>query len=189
MKRKHKKYSKPRKAYERARILDENKLVEKYGLKNKHEIWKADAKVSYFRARAKALITAASEEQVIFINKLKKLGFNVSSIADILALSKEDILRRRLSTIIFKKGLAKTQKQARQLIVHKKILVDGKVLNVPSYIVSVEEENSITIKIKRRQARLENKTGNKKELPVQQQATVQTAVQETAQQLEQEVKN
>ena len=50
--RKHKKYLRPRKMYESQRIADENALVEAYGLKNKREIWKTEAKVRYFRTRA-----------------------------------------------------------------------------------------------------------------------------------------
>ena len=58
--RKKNKFSWPRKLYDKNRISDENKLVEEYGLKNKKEIWKAEAKVKYFRNRAKFLITSDS---------------------------------------------------------------------------------------------------------------------------------
>src|SRR3989338_1335232 len=146
MKRKHKKYSKPKRSYEKVRMEEENKLVEKYGLKNKREIWKAIAKITYFRTRAKKLFNSSQEEQNNLIGKLKGLGFKVDTIPDILGLDKESLLKRRLSTVVNVKGFAKTPKQARQLVTHKKILIDGKIIDSPSYIVSLAEENKMSIK-------------------------------------------
>lgn len=148
MQRKQKKFSWPRRLYDGPRIAEENKLVEKYGLKNKKEIWKAEAKVKYFRDRAKSLITEDSEEQNKFFARLNKIGLNVHSIADVLALNKEDLLKRRLSTVVANKGLAHTPRQARQMIVHKNILVNGQFVNVPSYLVPTEEESMITVRKK-----------------------------------------
>jgi len=150
MKRKHKLYAKPKKSYDSARISAENKLVAKYGLKNKREIWKAEARVNYYRSRAKSLITADRDVQQAFFAKLNLIGLNVNSIADILALTKEDFLKRRLSTIVSGKGLADTPKQARQMIAHKRILVAGKIVNSPSYLVKVEEETDIKVKEKKK---------------------------------------
>mgnify|MGYP001615364511 CR=1 FL=1 len=79
------------------------------------------------------------------IRILKKIGFNVNSIAEVLSLEKGDYLNRRLQTIIVNKKLATTSKSARQLIVHKHILVDGRVVNTPSYIVPVSLENKISL--------------------------------------------
>lgn len=146
MKRKHKLYIRPKKAYEKERIKEENALVGKYGLKNKKEVWKTIAKVNYFRRRAKALVKASPEEREVFFNKLKKIGLNTDSISDVLDLKVENILERRLPTIVYKKKLAPTVKSARQLVVHKKVLINEKVVNSPGYIVSVEEENLIKIK-------------------------------------------
>jgi len=75
--RKHKKYSRPRKLYDKVRISEENSLREKYGLKNKREIWKADAAIARIRNRAKLLITKPDEEKKSFIEKLQKQGFKV----------------------------------------------------------------------------------------------------------------
>ncbi|MEK6846928.1 MAG: 30S ribosomal protein S4 [Nanoarchaeota archaeon] len=144
--RKKNRFSWPRKLYDKNRISAENKLVEQYGLKNKREIWKAEAKVKYFRNRAKVLITADPEEQNKFFAKLNSLGLSVKSIADVLALNKEDILRRRLSTIVWKKQLANTTKQARQMIVHRKVAVNGRVVDVPSFLVPISEEATIFVK-------------------------------------------
>jgi len=78
----------------------------------------------------------------------------VESVADVLALTVEDILKRRLSTVVAGKGLADTAKQARQMITHKRILVKGKVVNVPSYLVKVEEEDKINLKKKVKKPKL-----------------------------------
>ncbi|MDP1695694.1 MAG: 30S ribosomal protein S4 [archaeon] len=144
--RKHNSYVRPKKAFEKSRIKEENVLMKKYGLKNKVEIWKTIAKVDYFRRRAKALARASSEEQQIFFDKLKKIGLKITGLSDVLELKVEDLLERRLPTIIFQKKLVDTIKHSRQLVTHKKVLVNGKIINIPSYIVSVEEENSIKLK-------------------------------------------
>jgi len=149
IKRKRKLFSRPKKPFDRARIDGENVLVKKYGLKNKREIWKAKSTVSKFRRRAKQLIGSDAEEQQKFFEKLNKQGFSVTSISDVLALTEEDLLNRRLSTILFKKKMANTPKQARQLIVHKNVLVDGKVVNSPSFIVTKDLEGKLSIKVKK----------------------------------------
>jgi small subunit ribosomal protein S4 len=149
IKRKRKTFSRPRKLYDRERIDEENVLVKKYGLKNKREIWKAKTLVSKFRRRAKSLIGKDVKEQKEFFDKLNKIGMNVTGIPDVLALTEEDVFERRLQTFLFKKKLANTVKQARQLIVHKNVLVDGNVVNVPSFVITKELENKIELKEKK----------------------------------------
>ena len=131
--------------YDKNRIEEENKLVERYGLKNKREIWKAEARIGDIRRQAKNLITASQEEQKKLIDKLNKIGLNIGNIADILALKKEDWLKRRLQSIVVEKKLARTAKSARQLIAHKHIAISGNIVNIPSYIVPVEEESEIQV--------------------------------------------
>lgn len=145
--RKHKKYSRPRKPFDKPRIQEENILREKYGLKNKREIWKADASIGRIRNRAKLLITKSDEEKNKFIEKLQKQGFKVESIADALGLNKEDWLKRRLQTILVFKKLAATPKQARQLIAHKHVSVANQIVNIPSYQVSLEEEPHVKLNL------------------------------------------
>ncbi|MEK6895747.1 MAG: 30S ribosomal protein S4 [Nanoarchaeota archaeon] len=146
MKRKHKNYSRPKRPFDKPRIEEENKIRKEFGLKNKREIWKAEAKIGNIRSQAKRLIKADVKEQEALAKRLQKIGFNVKNLADILSLEKKDLFERRLQTIVVKKKLANTPKHARQLIVHKKILVGGKAINIPSYIVPVELENKIIIK-------------------------------------------
>jgi len=146
--RKHKKFEWPRKLFDKPRILEENKLVAKYGLKNKREIWKIQSKVKHFRTRAKNLITADQEEQQKFLYKLSKIGLKVNNIADVLALDKESLLKRRLPSILVEKKMANTSKQARQMVVHKRVRIKDKVINIPSYLVKIEDEKLINVRKK-----------------------------------------
>ena len=80
--------------------------------------------------------------------KLGLIGKN-AQIDDMLALSGEDLLKRRLQTIVQKIKIAATPKQARQFITHKHISISGKIVNIPSYMVSLEEEKEIKLKQKK----------------------------------------
>ncbi|MFA5258535.1 MAG: 30S ribosomal protein S4 [Candidatus Pacearchaeota archaeon] len=146
-KRNRKTYSRPRKPFDKPRIEAENVIRETYGLKNKREIWKADASIARIRNLAKELITKSDVEKNEFIERLHKKGFNVNSIADALALNKEDWLKRRLQTVVHAKKLTTTAKQARQLITHKHVSIGDQIVNIPSYMVSLEEESQIKLNI------------------------------------------
>ncbi|TRM73320.1 30S ribosomal protein S4, partial [Sulfolobus sp. A20-N-F8] len=80
------------------------------------------------------------------VGKLAKIGLlkgENSTVDDILSLTEENLLERRLQTLVYKKGLANTVYQARQLIVHGHIAIGGKRVTSPGYIVSVDEEDLI----------------------------------------------
>ena len=62
------------------------------------------------------------------------------------------ILESRLDNVIFRMGLARTRKEARQIVEHKHVLVNGKQVNIPSYLVKAGD----TIEIK------ENKKGSQR---------------------------
>lgn len=119
--------------------------MERFALKNKREIWKTQAKVSYFRQRAKDLARTEPAEQEVLFKKLQTLGLATKTIADVLALRAEDLLQRRLPTVIFKKGYAQTPQQARQLVTHRKVSVNGVIVTIPSYLVHVAEESTIKV--------------------------------------------
>jgi len=76
---------------------------------------------------------------------LQKKGLKVKTIGDVLSLNKEDWLGRRLQTVLVDKNLAKSAKEARQLIVHKHVLVNDTKVNIPSYIVEADEEDKIKV--------------------------------------------
>lgn len=166
--RKHKKFRRPKHKFDSERIKEEETIVKKYGLKNKKEIWKAKAKLDIIRNQAKKLIDADEEKQEIFLSKLKNQGLNVQTTADVLALTEEDILKRRLQTIVLKKNLATTSKGARQLITHKHILVKDKVVNIPSYLVQIDEENTIKKSLKPKKIEEVGKKPAEKSLEVEQ---------------------
>ena len=165
MKRKHKQYSRPKRPFDKNRIIEEEKIKNEFGLKNKKEIWRSESRIKDIRRRAINLIQAGSEEQKKFFEKLGKIGFKVDSIAEVLSLDKKDYLRRRFQTIVASKKMARTPKHARQLIVHRKILVDGKAINSPSYIVPIELENKISLKAGKNPKKKVDGPEEKREIP------------------------
>ncbi len=56
------------------------------------------------------------------------------------------LLELRLDNVIFRLGLAKTRMQARQIVNHGHVLVNGKKLDIPSYICNVGDEIEISQK-------------------------------------------
>jgi small subunit ribosomal protein S4 len=143
-KRNRRKFSRPRKIYDITLIKDENGLITKYGLKSRREVWKASFAIEKMRNIAKTLITASDDKKEEFIERQKAKGFEINSIADVLALSKEDYLKRRLESVVVKKGFAKTHNQARQLITHKHIKIGNQIINSPSHLTTLEEEKNLT---------------------------------------------
>ena len=58
------------------------------------------------------------------------------------------ILESRLDNVIFRMGLARTRKEARQIVDHKHVLVNGKCVNIPSYLVKAGDTIEIREKSK-----------------------------------------
>lgn len=58
------------------------------------------------------------------------------------------ILETRLDNVIFRMGLARTRKEARQIVDHKHVLVNGKCVNIPSYLVKAGDTIEIKEKVK-----------------------------------------
>lgn len=143
------KYDKPSHPWKKDRIDSENVLMKKYGLANKKEIWKALSFLRNVRGQARELLASHDEASMRqtkdLIAMLQKYGIlkDESTLEDVLTLSLEDILDRRLQSLVLRKGLAKIPKQARQFIVHKHILLNGAKVSIPSYLVPKVMENSI----------------------------------------------
>jgi len=147
---------KPRKKWEspghpwiKERLLREIELIGRYGLRNKKEIWQAETLARYFRHRARRLLALPEEvrkqaEQQL-LSKLYKMGVlpENATLDDVLGLTAEHFLERRLQTLVYKKGLAKTIWQARQLIVHGHIAIGGRRIRSPGYLVPRDEEDLI----------------------------------------------
>jgi len=149
-KKQRKKYIVPKNLFDRSRIEGEKNLVNKYGLKNRREIWIAVAKLKKIRDRAKKLILQP-EKQEEFLARLEHLGLiqKQATIDDVLALDKEKILDRRFQTIVLAQKLAKTIKEARQLVSHKKVMIDNKICDVPGRLITLKEEAKILLKNKK----------------------------------------
>jgi len=146
--RQKKKYSGPKHPWKAARIKEEHELAEQYGIRRMHEIWKTRAILRNWQRLAKEIATFTGEKkessQKILLQKVQKYEI-VSADADIddvLSLTLKSLLDRRLATVVNKKGMTLTTKQARQFIVHGKVLVNGKKLNSPSYLVQAGDEIS-----------------------------------------------
>src|SRR3990172_8373778 len=121
MKRQQKKYERPLRPWDRSRIEAEKKIKKDYGLRRKREIWKAQAILRNFRRLAREMRAKKDKErEKILIGKLNKLGLvNINAnLDDVLVLNVQNILDRRLQTIVHRKGLANSLIQARQFIVH-----------------------------------------------------------------------
>jgi small subunit ribosomal protein S4 len=148
-KKQRKKYATPRFPWRSDAIKEELKLLGQYGLRNKHELWLHETILSKFRGIARSLIGKSPEErrkmEEELLARLKKIGLlhETAVLDDVLDLTTEDILERRLQTIVFRKGLAKTIYQARQLITHGHVTIGNQRVTVPNYIVTREEENNI----------------------------------------------
>jgi len=147
-----KQFSTPSHPWEGARISEENQIIHKYGLKNKRELWKTQTMLRDIRQQARELQARqrtqdeqALKEVELLIARLRRLGLlsGKADLNDVLALEVEAVLSRRLQTQIYMKGLARTVKQARQLIVHGHIAVDGRKVTVPSYMVKDGEAGLI----------------------------------------------
>lgn len=145
-------YDTPSHPWQGERIKAEVEVVRAFGLKNKTEVWKAQTILRNLRnqsrdlqARLRTGDQQAKVEADALIAKCGRLGYLPSdaTLNDILALTNEHILSRRLQTIVFEKGLASTIRQARQMIAHGHIFMNGHRVTVPGYIVSRAEESSI----------------------------------------------
>ena len=147
-----KKYETPSHPWDKDRIEAENALIKKYGLRNKREVWRAQTMLRKFRAQARSLLAKieSSDPQVKreteqLLSRLHRLGILPANatLDDVLALDVESILKRRLQTIVYLKGLASTPFQARQFIVQGHICIDKRRVTAPGYMVLREEENNI----------------------------------------------
>jgi len=144
-----KKYQTPSHPWQKERIVVEKELVKEYGLKNKQEVWQADSKLTRFKALAKDSISSTSaqaqKEASQLLDKLRSLGLlsATSELSDVLPLNAKDILERRLQTVVFRKGLARSVKQARQFITHGHVTINGVVFTAPSHMVKKADEEHI----------------------------------------------
>ena len=148
-KKQRKKYVTPRNRWSKDRLEEELKLLGQYGLRNKHELWHQKTELSKFRGIARSLISKTPEERAKRENdlllRLKKMGVldQTAVLDDVLDMGIEDLLERRLQTIVFRKGLTRTVFQSRQLITHGHITIGNRRITIPGYMVAKDEEGEI----------------------------------------------
>jgi len=145
-------YDTPSHPWQGDRIKSEVKIVNEFGLKNKTEVWKAQSVLRNFRKQSRELQARlrggdaqAKKEADALIARCAKIGVLSieGTLNDILTLTEKDILSRRLQTLVYEKGMASTIGQARQMIVHGHVFMNGHRVTIPGYIVTREEESSI----------------------------------------------
>jgi small subunit ribosomal protein S4 len=151
-KRRTKMYVRPPMQWNAERIKEEGDLRKEFGLKNAREVWKAKAELRRIRGNARKLLALGEQgtdatEQIL--KRVERYGFlkkneeRENTLDDLLQLDVRSLLERRLQTRVMKKGLALSAKQARQLITHGFIAIDGVKISVPSYLVPLNEEDKI----------------------------------------------
>jgi len=152
-----KKYDTPLHPWKESRIKSERELIKKYGLKNHKEVWKAKTYLGKHREQARELLAKvgaanpqAKKESDQLLLHLTRIGILPmgSSLDDVLALETESVLSRRLQTLVYLKGFSSTPYQARQLISHGHVAVNGKKITVPGYMVGKDQEAQITYTIR-----------------------------------------
>lgn len=129
--------------------MDELNTLGTFGLRTKRELWKAHTELSRVRHQARSLLALRAEDrskkEPILMRSLTRIGL-VSSDAtldDVLNLKVSDLLARRFQTIVTKKFGFKTPYHARQAVVHGHIMIGNRKIDIPSYVVTVKEEEEI----------------------------------------------
>ena len=131
--------------------MDELKTLGTFGLKTKQELWKTQTELSRVRLQARSLLALRQEErkrkEPILIQSLTKIGLvdQSSTLDDVLNLQVNDLLSRRLQTMVQRKLFFKTPYQARQAIVHGHVMIGDSIITIPSYTVKTEEEDKIRL--------------------------------------------
>ena len=144
--RQRRKYETPRFPWRTDILQSELRLIGQYGLRNKRELWRHKTTMSRFRELARSLLGMSAEQrqrvEKQLLDRLSRLGIlpETAVLDDVLDLAIEDLLERRLQTMVFSKGLAKSVYQARQLVTHGHIAIDGRRVPSPSYIVLRDDE-------------------------------------------------
>ncbi|MCL5427866.1 MAG: 30S ribosomal protein S4 [Candidatus Marsarchaeota archaeon] len=147
-KRRRRKYDRPSFMWSKQRIEEEHKLRDDYGLKNLSELWKAASEIRRIRRRMREVLSGRLDDGVgkDIIAKLAREGIvgENATFDDILVIKPESVLERRLQTVVYRKGMAKTLRQSRQLIAHGFIAINGRRVKSPGYIVRKTEEGIIS---------------------------------------------
>jgi small subunit ribosomal protein S4 len=142
-------WKKPKRPLNYELKMEELKTLGTFGLRTKRELWKAHTELSRVRHQARSLLALRQEirleKEPILMKSLVRIGLvsGDATLDDVLNLNANDLLSRRLQTIVSNKLGFKTPYQARQAVIHGHIMIGDRKITIPSYTVTVEEENGI----------------------------------------------
>ena len=131
--------------------MDELKTLGSFGLKTKRELWKARTELSRIRNQARSLLALRKEvrekEEPILMKSLSKNGLVTenATLEDVLNLEITDLLSRRLQSFVMKKFNFQTPYQARQAVTHGHVMIGSKIVDIPSYVVKITDENIVKL--------------------------------------------
>ena len=144
-------YETPNHPFQGERISEEHSLLDRYGLQNKEELWRAQSELRGYRREARNVLAQRAQGETEateggeFVSHLQRIGVldEGDELDDVLLLDVTDVLERRLQTVAYRKGLGNTPQQARQFVVHGHVTVDGRRVQAPSYKVEVAEQETV----------------------------------------------
>lgn len=147
-----KKYSTPRNPWQADQLSRELHLMGVYGLRNKRELWKIETELSRIRKQARRLLAQPVEERIDdetrLLKALSRRGIisEAATLDDVLGLTVENLLDRRLQSMVKQKGLSSSIHTARQMVVHGHVKIMDRVVTIPGYLVRTDEEPTVRIK-------------------------------------------
>jgi len=148
-KKKHKKYKTPESPFDQTRLTDELGLIGTYGLRNKKELWRHRTVIRNFLRIAREMLSMDPEKRATEENDLRRRMHDLGlvqrdvGLEGVLGLRIEDVLERRLQTMVHRSGMASSLFQARQLITHGHITIGEREVKSPGHIVTRGEEKLI----------------------------------------------
>lgn len=159
--------------------MEELKTLGTFGLRSKRELWKAHTELSRVRHQARSLLALRQEtrekKEPILMKSLTRVGLvsQDSTLDDVLNLQVTDLLSRRLQTIVLKKLGFKTPYQARQAVIHGHVMIKDRIVDIPSYTVTVDEENDIRFSPESKLPEVLQKSEDKSSEPVEVEASTE----------------
>jgi len=148
-KRQRRKFDTPRHPWREGILSEELNIIGLYGLRNKRELWRHRTDLARYRNTARSLLGMPPEKrerlEKELLAKLTRLGLirEDSTVEAVLDLTVQNLLERRLQTMVFRSGLARNPHQARQFTIHGHIAIGDRKVTSPSYLVLRKEETAI----------------------------------------------